>query len=499
VWRFVGPSWRDARLHTAAVLLTIQVLGQTVLDFQLSIAQILISLGTAALLELAIVAARTRTIAWPASALLTGNGVALILRVPGTKHGDWWSLRGAWIFAMTAAFGIAIKWLVRVGDRPLFNPNNVALVTCFLVLGSRRVEPLDFWWGPAKPDVLAAIAVIVCGGMVILRRLRLGSIALVFYGTFVMLLGAMTAFGHCMTARWHVGELCGFEFWWVLVTSPEVLIFACFMITDPRTVPIGRRPQLAYAAIIAVFAVLLIAPQSTEFGAKVGLLASLTIVCAGRPVIERVFGTTEPVAWSRRRVSDVAIVIGLVVAMVVVAGRPARPEAFAGVAIDAEFPVVGSGDLPTWSVADDRLSGQVPDDDAAQIAHDLVQDLALQERAVCERDIELARASADRRWLEHLEQQMNAGATARERVAVRYDVDAIVVSVALRVGQEAPAVLATARGTMRTIRFGDRCGEPVAIEPPAPLSTTWEVLWNGERFLVVSDELPEDFVTPEVA
>ena len=30
--------------------------------------------------------------------MLTGNGVAFVLRVPGTVHGDWWSLRGWWIF-----------------------------------------------------------------------------------------------------------------------------------------------------------------------------------------------------------------------------------------------------------------------------------------------------------------------------------------------------------------------------------------------------------------
>ena len=34
------PSIRDPRLHVAAVLLTLQLLGQTVLDFRLSIAQI---------------------------------------------------------------------------------------------------------------------------------------------------------------------------------------------------------------------------------------------------------------------------------------------------------------------------------------------------------------------------------------------------------------------------------------------------------------------------
>src|SRR5437763_10622960 len=45
------PSLRDPRLHVAAVLLTLQLLGQTVLDFRLSIAQILICLAVGALIE----------------------------------------------------------------------------------------------------------------------------------------------------------------------------------------------------------------------------------------------------------------------------------------------------------------------------------------------------------------------------------------------------------------------------------------------------------------
>ena len=46
---------------------------------------------------------------WPASAMLTGNGVAFVLRVPGTAHGDWWSMRGWWIFAGTAAVSLLSK------------------------------------------------------------------------------------------------------------------------------------------------------------------------------------------------------------------------------------------------------------------------------------------------------------------------------------------------------------------------------------------------------
>jgi hypothetical protein len=46
----VLPSLRDPRLHVAAVLLTLQVLGQTVLGFRLSIAQILACLVAGALI-----------------------------------------------------------------------------------------------------------------------------------------------------------------------------------------------------------------------------------------------------------------------------------------------------------------------------------------------------------------------------------------------------------------------------------------------------------------
>ena len=39
------PKLRDPRLHLAGVIVTLQVLGQTAFDFDLSIAQILVSLG----------------------------------------------------------------------------------------------------------------------------------------------------------------------------------------------------------------------------------------------------------------------------------------------------------------------------------------------------------------------------------------------------------------------------------------------------------------------
>src|SRR3954452_19045670 len=168
----VLPKLSDPRLHLAATITSLQVIGQVGFHFQLSIAQILISLATCAVLEIAIAARRQHVLLWPASALLTGNGVAFVLRVPGTAHGDWWSLRGWWIFVGTAAVSLLSKHVLRWRGEHVFNPSNIGLVICFLALGRNRADPLDFWWGPMSAWLALATAIIVAGGLVILSRLR---------------------------------------------------------------------------------------------------------------------------------------------------------------------------------------------------------------------------------------------------------------------------------------------------------------------------------------
>src|SRR3954467_12694512 len=132
------PKLSDPRLHLAATITSLQVIGQVGFRFEVSIAQILLSVGTCALLEVGIALATQGVILWPASALLTGNGVAFILRVPGTAHGDWWSLRGWWIFAGTAAIALLSKHVLVSRGAHIFNPSNIGLVICFLALGRTR-------------------------------------------------------------------------------------------------------------------------------------------------------------------------------------------------------------------------------------------------------------------------------------------------------------------------------------------------------------------------
>ncbi len=282
------PRPSDIRLHVAAVILTLHVLGQTVLDFRVSVPQIMAAIGTTFVMELVWVLIQRGELVWPASAMLTGSGVALILRVNGTEANDPWSLRSWYVFAGIAGLSLLTKYALRFGDRHIFNPSNLGLVAAFLMLGSSRIEPLDFWWRPLDGPMMVAYAIILVGGLTALHRLRFLDLALTFWSVLALGLGLLSAVGHCITASWALHPVCDWRFWRVVVASPETMVFVFFMISDPRTIPSIRSHRMIFGATVAAISTLLIAPQRTEFGAKVGLLGGLLICSAMRGLWEYV-------------------------------------------------------------------------------------------------------------------------------------------------------------------------------------------------------------------
>ncbi len=359
----VLPKLSDPRLHLAATITSLQVIGQVGFHFQLSIAQILISLGTCGVLEVAIAARRRHVLLWPASALLTGNGVAFVLRVPGTLHGDWWSVRGWWIFAGTAAVALLSKYVLVWRGSHLFNPSNIGLVICFLALGRTRAVPLDFWWGPMSLWLVLALALIVLGGFAILLRLGLLRVALGFWVSFAAGLAVLAAAGHAMSARWHLGPITGFHFWSVLVTSPEVLVFLFFMITDPKTAPRSPRARLVYAVSLGLLGALLIAPTTTEFASKVALLSSLAIVCVAMPVLRAL---PSRLVWRRRLAYALPIGFALYAGVLLLATTSAPSTAAASALAAGELP-------PIQIVASSGVQSQLDPATARIIATGLVQ------------------------------------------------------------------------------------------------------------------------------
>ena len=289
------PSIRDPRLHVAAVLLTLQVLGQTVLGFRLSIAQILICLAAGALIESGVAFFKDRVVMWPASGLLTGNSTAFILRVPGTYHGQWWSTHGIAIFVGVVAVSMASKYLIRWKGRHIFNPSNFGLVVAFVALGPRYTEPQDLWWIPMGPWMIVTYAILIGGGLLIARELKLLGLELGFMVAFALFLAYSLAPvpDHCMVASWHVSPMCGGQLWQVLVTSPELLVFALFMAPDPRTVPDGQVARVVFGVLVALLAVALIGPTTLEFWTKTAILASLVFAGAGRFALARLLEPFE--------------------------------------------------------------------------------------------------------------------------------------------------------------------------------------------------------------
>ncbi len=479
------PTVRDPRLHLAAVIISLQVLGQAAFGFDLSIAQILLSLGTCALLEFTIAFWQHRVIMWPASALLTGNGVAFVLRVPGTQHGDWWSLRGWWIYVATAAVAILSKHLIRFRGRHIFNPSNVGLVLCFLILGTRRANPLDFWWARMSFWLALALLIIVAGGLLILSRLKLLAIAIGFWLAFAAGIGVLALTDHAMTARWHLGPITGAYFWWVLITSPEVLVFLFFMITDPKTIPEGARARRFYAVAVGLLAALLIAPQTTEFATKVALLGALTSVCGLHPFLTA-FGVRRWAAIRFRAfTARPAITVGLAaISVVVVSGSIALAGIPARLGTAPVLRATNVTRLPVVTVLPSKgIESQLTRPTALQIARNLVADLQAAADALRRRDATRAAVGASGEWLAGLQQRLRDAAGKPIGVPT-YDIEKVSIHLEPGQGQAPPIAVATLTGNVQISTYDASTFAATHVASRSRFTQTFELTPDVTRYLI---------------
>ena len=515
VYPLVLPRLRDSRLHVAGVVITLHTLGQVGLGFHVSVPQILSAILTCFVLQVAITFREKRAFVWPASAMLTGSGIALILRVPSTPVGDHWSFHHWWMFSGIAAFSLLTKFIVRRNGSHVFNPSNVGLVIAFIVLGSSRVEPLDFWWAPlSNPAMVIAYLVILVGGSLITNRLGLLTTVISFWLVLTAGTAINAASGQCFTARWAFAPVCGTNMWLTLITSPEIFIFTYFMITDPRTVPQGRVGRIMFGALVGVVCVMLMAPQETEFGAKVALLAGLTVMTAVRPLVERMVPTAgaeddrlgvfirralngtsaaAPVTTLVKRTGGITLATVLVVGALAFGARSAQgilasePENLMGrlaTRIDpATFPNISVDDaVINWN-------HEISVDGARTIVLTLAENLALENQALVERDAALLDAVAHGDRLDAMRERLSNAERSGLTTLDFHTFDDVRVTLLVPFGrQDGLSLGMIATGTVTT-EVRDTNGTVVS-RTSEPLRTMWALRRaTGARWLIVA-ELP---------
>lgn len=215
------PAARDPRWAQLAALSLFCVLGQTWLGWSVTPLEIALSVGTAVAVDVGWTRWRGGRPVVPLSALITGLGIAMLLRssYPLT-------------FVLAAGLAIASKHLIRRPDgRHRFNPSNFGLVaTLALTNGLTMVTPGQ--WGTSG---LVLFAVVAAGALVVSRAGAL-RLSLLYLASYV-----------AVAPLFHHG---GFA--WSETLGGEVLAFAFFTVTDPQTAPRRLRDQVWVAPVLAL-------------------------------------------------------------------------------------------------------------------------------------------------------------------------------------------------------------------------------------------------------
>ena len=214
---------RDPRWYQIMVLAGLLGWGLCRLQFDLRAPQVIVTIGAALATQLAATRGAGLRAFDPKSALISGLSLCLLLR---TGH--------LALAALAAIIAIASKFALRVDGKHVFNPTNFG-ITALLALGA------PVWVSPAQWGNVAFFAFLMAclGGLVVNRAAR-GDVTLAFLGSYAgLLFGRALWLGQRAVIPLHQLE------------SGGLLLFAFFMISDPRTTPRSRAGRVLFAALVA--------------------------------------------------------------------------------------------------------------------------------------------------------------------------------------------------------------------------------------------------------
>jgi enediyne biosynthesis protein E5 len=261
--RLFAIRWYDPRWWQISTLALLLIYGLWALGFDQGLA------GIAAILICALMAQwiGSKVVGVqhydPLSALISGLSLSLLLRADEVGT-----------LATASVVAIASKFLIRCNGKHIFNPTNFAIVVMLLADAA--------WISPAQWGSRAWLAFLfACLAGLVLSRAKRADVALAFLSTFVAILFARTLY---------LGDP------WAIplkqMQSGALLLFAFFMISDPKTTPDRQGIRIGYGVLVAVIAAYL---QFAEYRSE-ALIYALFFASPLVPVLDYLC----PVSLGRR-------------------------------------------------------------------------------------------------------------------------------------------------------------------------------------------------------
>ena len=247
----------DPRLWHLPALVLLLAYGVTVLDFDqppINIALLIAAtLGTQWLCGRLVGLGRFD----PLSALATSLSLSILLRASSPA-----------VLMFAGFIAIVQKFVIRVDGKHVFNPSNFGIAVLLLFSDAAWISPAQ--WGSRA---LAAFFFASIAGLVLSRAKR-ADIALAFLAAYAAIL-----FGRAF----YLGDPLAIPL--KQMQSGALLLFAFFMITDPKTVPNRRSARIFYAGLVAAIAAWL---QFGEYNPN-GLMYALFFASPLVPLLDRLW------------------------------------------------------------------------------------------------------------------------------------------------------------------------------------------------------------------
>ena len=214
---------QDPRYYQIMVLTVLVAFGIAVLNFGIRLENALAIVFSALIVQYLASRYIGRIRFDPLSPIITALSLTLLLRTDVVA-----------VAALAAAIAISSKFLLRVRGKHVFNPANFALVSLMLLSDAAWVSSGQ--WGSAATGAFA----LACLGFIVLTRARRAETTFAFLAMYALLLiGRALWLDDPLSIPAHQ------------LQNGALLIFAFFMISDPKTSPDTRTGRVVYGALVA--------------------------------------------------------------------------------------------------------------------------------------------------------------------------------------------------------------------------------------------------------